>query len=43
MGEPDRDSGSGRYWKIRTTFEFVKLGVWVIWQCLRHDGPTSPL
>lgn len=42
MGEPDRDPGAGRYWKVRTAVELVKLGGWIIWEYLRH-GPSGPL
>lgn len=43
MGEPNRDPCTSRYWTIRTAAELVKLGVWILWQCLRHDSPTGPL
>ena len=43
MSEPNRDPGASRYWTIRTTAELVKLGAWILWQCLHHDGPTGPL
>lgn len=29
---------SERYWRIRTTFEFLKLGAWIIWHALRGGG-----
>ncbi|HEX9356827.1 MAG TPA: hypothetical protein VF933_23800 [Streptosporangiaceae bacterium] len=40
--EPDRSTGDGeeerqRYRRIRTAIEFVKLGVWVVLETLRHS------
>jgi hypothetical protein len=41
MGDSNRDDGSSRYWKTRTMLEFVKLGLWIVWECLRR--PIGPL
>jgi hypothetical protein len=42
MGEPDRDAGAGRYWKIRTAAELIKLGAWFLWKYLRDGSPMDP-
>jgi hypothetical protein len=41
MGNRERDPNAEAYWKVRMLIEFVKLGVWGILECLRHDNPTK--
>jgi hypothetical protein len=43
MGGFNREPGEGRFWRVRIRLEFVKLGLWIIWEWLRSGGFIGPL
>ncbi|WP_378280159.1 hypothetical protein [Actinomadura rugatobispora] len=42
MGDRSKRDPEIRFWKIRTTIEMAKLGIWIVWQTFR-GGPGGLL